>query len=429
MDIKLDSKYLLNYVEEGDLTQYKERLKKAISDLENKKGLGNNFLGWINLPSSIQEDEIEKIKNTAELLRKNSELVIVIGIGGSYLGSRAVIESAQGVFRNEENSPEIIFAGNQMASDYLNSVVNKMQNKETSLIVISKSGTTTEPAIAFRVLKKELEKKYNGNVKERIVAITDAHKGALRNLCEKEGYTSFVVPDDVGGRYSVLSPVGLLPIQTAGIDIGELIKGARLVEQESQGDDSLDNIVNRYAVIRNVLYGKGKNMELIANFNPALHYFSEWWKQLYGESEGKDLKGLFPTAADFTTDLHSLGQWIQEGQRILFETFLLVEKSKTEIEIETDESNLDKLNYLSGKNLDYVNQKAYEGVALAHYDGQVPNLSLSIPALTPFYIGQLIFFFEKACGISGYLLEVNPFNQPGVEAYKKNMFRLLGKPE
>ena len=391
--------------------------------------MGNNFLGWINLPSSIQEDEIEKIKNTAELLRKNSELVIVIGIGGSYLGSRAVIESAQGVFRNEENSPEIIFAGNQMASDYLNSVVNKMQNKETSLIVISKSGTTAAPSITFRVLKKELEKKYNGNVKERIVAITDAHKGALRNLCEKEGYTSFIVPDDVGGRYSVLSPVGLLPIQTAGIDIGELIKGARLVEQESQGDDSLDNIVNRYAVIRNVLYGKGKNMELLANFNPALHYFSEWWKQLYGESEGKDLKGLFPTAADFTTDLHSLGQWIQEGQRILFETFLLVDKSKTEIGIEFDESNLDKLNYLSGRNLDYINQKAYEGTALAHYDGQVPNLSLSIPALTPFYIGQLIFFFEKACGISGYLLEVNPFNQPGVEAYKKNMFRLLGKPE
>jgi len=429
LDIKLNQQYLEKYVADDDIVQYQDKIKKAISDLENKKGLGNDFLGWINLPSSIQEDEIEKIKKTAELLRKNSELVIVIGIGGSYLGSRAVIEAVQGVFRNEEETLEIIFAGNQMASDYLNSVVNKMQNKETSLIVISKSGTTTEPAIAFRVLKKELEKKYKGNVKERIVAITDAHKGALRTLCENEGYTSFIVPDDVGGRYSVLSPVGLLPIQTAGIDIVELIRGASLVEEESKGDNSLDNIVNRYAVIRNVLYGKGKNMELLANFNPAFHYISEWWKQLYGESEGKDLKGLFPTAADFSTDLHSLGQWIQEGQRILFETFLLVEKSKTEIEIESDNSNLDKLNYLSGKNLDYINQKAYEGTALAHYDGQVPNLSLSIPALTPFYIGQLIFFFEKACGISGYLLEVNPFNQPGVEAYKKNMFRLLGKPE
>lgn len=402
--------------------------------LHNKTGLGNDFLGWVDLPNNYDKEEFARIKKAAEKIKSDSDVLVVIGIGGSYLGARAAIECLGHSFRNnlnkdERKTPEIYFAGNNISSTYLMDLLDVIKDKDVSLNVISKSGTTTEPAIAFRVLKEFLENKYGKEeAAKRIYATTDAKKGALKQVSDEEGYETFVIPDDVGGRFSVLTPVGLLPIAVAGIDIDAIMTGANDARVDFNNSNLEENDCYQYAVVRNILHKKGKDIELLVNYEPSLHYVSEWWKQLYGESEGKDQKGLFPASVDFSTDLHSMGQYVQDGKRILFETVLNVEKPRREVDLKEEANDLDGLNYLSGKTLDFVNEKAFQGTLLAHTDGQVPNLLINIPTLDEYNFGYLVYFFEKACGISGYLLGVNPFNQPGVEAYKKNMFALLGKP-
>lgn len=394
---------------------------------------GNEFLGWVNLPSSITEAEIDEIEKTSIKLRTHCDVVVVIGIGGSYLGAKAVIDALTNSFdwlQTKRKNPVMVYAGNNISEDYLHELIDYLDDKSFGIINISKSGTTTEPALSFRILKNKLEKEVGKEeAKNRIVAITDASKGALRTLALQEGYKTFVIPDDVGGRYSVLTPVGLLPIAVAGINIRLLLQGASEIEKETDTTTPFkDNLAAIYAATRYELYKKGKKIEILANFHPKLQYFAEWWKQLFGESEGKDGKGIFNAAVNFTTDLHSMGQWIQEGERTIFETTISIDEPNKKVKIPYDEADLDGLNFLEGKRVDEVNKMAELGTRIAHVDGGVPNIVIRIPELTPYYIGQLIYFFEKACGISGYLLGVNPFNQPGVEAYKTNMFALLEKP-
>lgn len=402
--------------------------------LHNKTGLGNTFLGWIDLPKNYDKEEFDRIKKSAEKIKSDSDVLLVIGIGGSYLGSRAAIDMVSHSFRNglkkeQRNAPEVYFVGHNISSTYIMDLLDIIEGKDISVNVISKSGTTTEPALAFRIFKDYLEKKYGKEeARKRIYATTDSSKGALRQLATEEGYETFVIPDDVGGRFSVLTAVGLLPIAAAGLDIDAMMKGANDAREAFQNPDLKNNDSYRYAVVRTILHRKGKDVELLVNYEPQLHYVSEWWKQLYGESEGKENKGLFPASVDFSTDLHSMGQYIQDGKRLLFETVLNVENCKRNITINSEEVDLDGLNYLAGKTVDFVNHKAFEGTLLAHTDGKVPNLVINIPQLDEYNFGYLVYFFEKACGISGYLLGVNPFDQPGVEAYKKNMFALLGKP-
>ena len=401
--------------------------------LQNGNGAGNDFLGWLHLPSSITEEELADIENTAKVLREKCEIVVAVGIGGSYLGTKAVVEALNNSFdwlQAERKNPVILYAGNNIGEDYLYELSEVLKGKQFGIINISKSGTTTEPALAFRILKKQLEESVGKEeAKHRIVAITDAKKGALRTLADKEGYKTFIIPDNVGGRFSVLTPVGLLPIAVAGISIRDLVAGAVAIEKATDVSAAFDkNISAIYAAARNALYNSGKKIEILANFHPKLHYIAEWWKQLYGESEGKDGKGIVPASVDLTTDLHSMGQWIQEGERSIFETVISVEQPDHKVTIPSDEENLDGLNFLAGKRVDEVNKMAELGTQLAHVDGGVPNIKITIPEVSAYYIGQLFYFFERACGISGYMLGVNPFNQPGVEAYKKNMFALLNKP-
>ena len=420
--IQVISKYALEGMETQSL---KDAAMAAKQVLESGSGEGNDFLGWLHLPSSIDEQQLQDIEKCAAQLRQECEYVISIGIGGSYLGGKAVIDALSDHFAAYKtgNGPKVLFAGSNIGEDYLYDMMDLVRGHKFGIIVISKSGTTTEPAIAFRLFKEMLEKQEGkGFAQKNIVAITDAHRGALRRLASEEGYATFVIPDDVGGRFSVLTPVGLLPIAVAGFDVRALVAGA--VEMEQDGDEQVLN----YAIARNALYQQGKKIEILANFTPRLHFLAEWWKQLYGESEGKDHKGIVPASVDFTTDLHSMGQMIQDGERTIFETVLSVGDQQHEVIIPNDDADLDGLNYIAGKNVDYVNKMAELGTRLAHVDGGVPNLLITIPAVNERFIGQLIYFFEKACGVNGYMLGVNPFNQPGVEAYKKNMFALLEKP-
>lgn len=432
--ISLDLSKVAPYLVEDEITYMEDMVKSAHDKLHNGTGAGNDFLGWIDLPVNYDKDEFRRIKKAAEKIKSDSDVLIVIGIGGSYLGARAAIEMLTNNFHNaldsdKRKAPKIFYVGNNISSTYMTELLQAIEGKDVSLNIISKSGTTTEPAIAFRILRQYVEKKYGvEEARKRIYATTDKAKGALKTLADAEGYESFVVPDDVGGRFSVLTAVGLLPIAAAGIDIDEMMKGAADAREVYSNPSLKENDAYKYAAVRNALYNKGKTTEILVNYEPSLHYFNEWWKQLYGESEGKDNKGLFPAAVDFTTDLHSMGQYIQEGRRILFETVINVEKAKYEINIEEAENDMDGLNFLAGKTMDFVNKKAFQGTLLAHNDGGVPNIVLNVPELSPYYFGYMVYFFEKACGISGYLLGVNPFNQPGVEAYKKNMFALLGKP-
>lgn len=406
---------------------------KGMEQLHQGTGQGNDFLGWLNLPSEISDADLTEIETAARNLQSRCEIVVVIGIGGSYLGAKAVIEAMSNSFehlRKQHNAPIVLFAGQNIGEDYLYELQDLLADKQFGIVVISKSGTTTEPAIAFRLLKEQLEKQVGKEeAGRRIIAVTDAAKGALRKLADTEGYKTFVIADNVGGRFSVLTPVGLLPIAIAGFDIRALVAGACDMQKACGADVPFEqNPAMLYAATRNALYQAGKKTEILVNFNPKLHYFAEWWKQLYGESEGKEHLGIFPAAVDFTTDLHSMGQWIQEGERTIFETVLSVKEMQHKVTIPTDSDNLDGLNYLAGKRVDEVNKMAELGTQIAHVDGGVPNIKIEIPALTERYLGQLIYFFEKACGISGYILDVNPFNQPGVEAYKRNMFALLNKP-
>ncbi len=433
--LRLDLSKVEPYVKlEQELNNMEAMVKCAHNTLQNGTGAGSDFLGWLDLPVNYDKDEFERIKNAAERIKKNSDALIVIGIGGSYLGPRAAIEMLNSNFYNvlkkdQRDTPQVFFVGNNISSTYLADLLDAIDGLDISVNVISKSGTTTEPAIAFRVFKDYMEKKYGvDGAKERIFATTDKSRGALKSLADEMGYETFVIPDDVGGRFSVLTAVGLLPIAVAGISIDEMMQGAADAREAYATDDFKNNDCYKYAAMRNILYNKGKNVEILVNYEPGLHYFNEWWKQLFGESEGKDQKGIFPAAVDFSTDLHSMGQFIQEGSRIMFETVLNVEKAKREVSIEEVEGNLDGLNFLAGKTIDFVNKQAFNGTLLAHNDGGVPNMVVNIPELSPYYFGYMVYFFEKACGISGYLLGVNPFDQPGVEAYKKNMFALLGKP-
>lgn len=432
-NISLDISKAISFLNEYALESLEPQVKSAQTALEAETCLGNDFLGWLHLPSSVTVEEIAKIKATAEVLRENCDTIVVAGIGGSYLGARAVIEALGNSFDwllTDRKNPVILFAGNNISEDYLAELCELLKTKKFGVINISKSGTTTETALAFRLLKKQCEEQRGKDMARKvIVAITDAEKGAARTTAEKEGYASFVIPDNVGGRFSVLTPVGLLPIACAGYDIEVLIQGAVAMELASNQDvPTKENPVAVYAMVRNALYAQGKKIEILANYHPKLHYVNEWWKQLYGESEGKDGKGIFPAAVDLTTDLHSMGQWIQEGERTIFETVISVESPQRELYFPKDEENLDGLNFLAGKRVDEVNKMAELGTRLAHVDGGVPNLRIVLPALNEYYIGQLIYFFERACGVSGLMLGVNPFNQPGVEAYKKNMFALLNKP-
>ncbi len=432
--LTLDLSKTMPYLNQHEIEQLQPMVTAAHNVLHEKTGAGNEFLGWLDLPVTYDKEEFARIQKAAEKIKNNSEAVIVIGIGGSYLGARAAIEMLTHTFYNviskdKRKAPQIFYVGNNISSTYMADLIETVKDMDFSVNVISKSGTTTEPAIAFRIFKDLLEKKYGKEgAKERIFATTDQAKGALRTLADTEGYETFVIPDDVGGRFSVLTAVGLLPIAAAGVDIEEMMKGAADAREEYSNPELKENAAYRYAAARNALYAKGKTVEMVVNFEPCLHYMGEWWKQLFGESEGKDGKGIFPAAADFSTDLHSMGQYIQEGIRNLFETQLNVEKPRKSVIIEANEDNLDGLNFLKGKGMDFVNQQAFRGTVLAHNDGQVPNIIINIPELTPYYFGYLVYFFEKACGLSGYILGVNPFNQPGVEAYKKNMFALLGKP-
>ena len=431
--ISLDYSNILGYVKESEINYLKTQAELAAKTIEEKSGAGSDFLGWVDLPVNYDKDEFARIKAAAEKIQKQSEVLIVIGIGGSYLGAKATIDFLSSTFynnlsRKKRRTPEIYFAGTNMSPTYLKHLVELVGDRDFSVNVISKSGTTTEPAIAFRVFKKMLEDKYGkSGAKERIFATTDKSRGALKTLATGEGYETFVVPDDVGGRFSVLSAVGLLPIAAAGISIDDLMAGAAQGREASKAPFE-ENDIYKYAVIRNILHKKGKDIEMLINYEPRLHFVAEWWKQLFGESEGKDNKGIFPASADFSTDLHSLGQFIQDGKRNLFETLVNIETVEDKIVIEADEADLDGLNFLAGKELDYVNKMAAAGTILAHTDGGVPNLVINMPKADAFYLGYLFYFFEKACAVSGYLLGINPFDQPGVEAYKKNMFALLEKP-
>ncbi|MFZ0370962.1 MAG: glucose-6-phosphate isomerase [Halobacillus sp.] len=432
--VRFDYEKALPFFGKHELDYIQDAVTLAHEALHEKKGAGSDFLGWLDLPEDYDEEEFERIHQSAEKIKSDSDVLLVIGIGGSYLGARAALEMLNHSFYNElasedRNTPQVFFVGNSISAPYMNELFDVLKNKDVSINVISKSGTTTEPAIAFRLFRKFLEEKYGvEEARKRIYATTDKEKGALKTLASEQGYETFVVPDDVGGRYSVLTAVGLLPIAASGIDINEMMKGAQSARQELSSSKLSENPAYQYAAVRNVLYNKGKTIEMLVNYEPSLQYFGEWWKQLFGESEGKDQKGIFPASANFSTDLHSLGQYVQDGRKDLFETVLHVEQPASDITIEEDEQNLDGLNYLAGKTVDQVNEKAYQGTMLAHTDGQVPNLILHLPERNAYTFGYLVYFFEKACAISGYLLGVNPFDQPGVEAYKKNMFALLGKP-
>ena len=432
--ISLDLSKLSPYVSEHEISYMAEMVKSAHNTLHNKTGAGSDFLGWLDLPVNYDKEEFERIKKAAEKIRNDSDALIVIGIGGSYLGARAAIEMLNHSFYNmlskeKRKSPLIFYVGNNISSTYMADLLDAIEGMDISVNVISKSGTTTEPALAFRIFKDYMEKKYGKEeAKGRIFATTDKAKGALKNLADTEGYETFVIPDDVGGRYSVLTAVGLLPIAVSGINIDEMMQGAADAREAYATADLASNDCYKYAAARNVLYNKGKAIEILVNYEPALHYFSEWWKQLYGESEGKDNKGLYPASVDFSTDLHSMGQYIQEGRRNIFETVINTEKPRREVVVESSEENIDGLNFLAGKTMDFVNKKAFQGTLLAHNDGGVPNIVVNVPEISPYYFGYMVYFFEKACGISAYLLGINPFDQPGVEAYKKNMFALLGKP-
>ncbi len=432
-NIKLDITKAACFLEKGAVEAFEPKVNTAQEALENGTCPGNDFLGWLHLPSSITPDFIDELQACANTLRENCEAIVVAGIGGSYLGARAVIEALGNSFAwlvNDKNNPTILFAGNNIGEDYLFELTEYLKGKKFGVINISKSGTTTETALTFRLLKKQCEsQRGKEEAKKVIVAVTDAKKGAARTCADKEGYKSFIIPDNVGGRFSVLTPVGLLPIACAGFSIKELVAGAQEMEKVCGKDVPFaENPAAQYAALRNGLYQNGKKIEIMVNFQPKLHYFSEWWKQLYGESEGKDLKGIFPASVDFTTDLHSMGQWIQEGERTIYETVISIEEPEKKLLFPSDEENLDGLNFLAGKRVDEVNKMAELGTQLAHVDGGVPNIRISVPRLSEYYLGQLIYFFEIACGISGNILGVNPFNQPGVEAYKKNMFALLDKP-
>ena len=432
--ISLNITKAASFLAEGAVKAYEPKVKAAQEALENGTCEGNDFLGWLHLPSSITPEFLDEIQAVANTLREKCEVVVVAGIGGSYLGARAVIEGLGNSFAwlvNDKKNPTILFAGNNIGEDYLFELTSFLKDKKFGVINISKSGTTTETALAFRLLKKQCEdQRGKEEAKEVIVAVTDAKKGAARTCADKEGYKSFIIPDNVGGRFSVLTPVGLLPIAVAGFDVKQLVAGAADMEKACGKDVAFEeNPAAIYAATRQALYTQaGKKIEIVCNFQPKLHYFAEWWKQLYGESEGKDKKGIFPAACDFTTDLHSMGQWIQQGERSIFETVISVETPNEKLLFPHDDENLDGLNFLEGKRVDEVNKMAELGTRLAHVDGGVPNILVNVPELNAYYLGQLIYFFEKACGISGLLEEVNPFNQPGVEAYKKNMFALLNKP-
>lgn len=432
--LSFDYSKALEFVSQEEIDNFENTVNLAKETLINKKGAGSDFLGWIDLPVNYDKEEFDRIKKAAKKIQDDSEVLVVIGIGGSYLGAKACIEALSHSFytlldKSKRKFPHIVFCGNSISEKYLNDLAQALEDKDYSINVISKSGTTTEPAIAFRVLKKALIKKYGEEeAKRRIYATTDKSKGALKKLTDEEGYESFVVPDDIGGRFSVLTAVGLLPIAVSGIDIDKLMSGAQRARKSALEDPYKENAALLYAALRNIIHRKGKSVEILANYEPSLHYVSEWWKQLYGESEGKDNKGIFPASVDLTTDLHSMGQFIQEGSRILYETVISIEKPIVNMLLEKEEKDTDGMNYLTGKSIDFVNKSAMNGTMLAHTDGGVPNLSIILPELSEEYIGELFYFFEFACGVSGYILAVNPFNQPGVESYKKNMFALLGKP-
>lgn len=431
MSVKLIDRYVGELVTPADIEQITPEVKKAAQVLESKTGEGNDFLGWLTLPTDYDKEEFARIKKAAAKIKSDSEVLVVIGIGGSYLGARAAIEFIKSPNYNvmKKDTPDIYFSGNSISSTALKELVDICDGRDFSINVISKSGTTTEPAVAFRVFREILEKKYGKEgAAGRIYVTTDKEKGTLKSLSDREGYETFVVPDDVGGRYSVLTAVGLLPIAVSGADIDALMSGAKAAQDALTSDDLNENDCYKYAAIRNILYRKGKSAEMLVSYEPSFTMMNEWFKQLFGESEGKDGKGLFPTSAVFSTDLHSLGQYIQQGERLLFETVVTFEKPKYEITIGTDPENVDGLNFLAGKTMDFVNKKAFQGTVLAHNDGGVPNIVLSVPEMNEYELGYLIYFFEKACAVSGYVLGVNPFNQPGVESYKKNMFALLGKP-
>lgn len=430
MSLKLNTKYLKDYVAADELVGIKSQVEAAAEALHNKTGLGNDFLGWVELPTNYDKDEFARIKAAAERIKKNSDILIVIGIGGSYLGARAAIELLKSPLYNniKKDTPDIYYVGNSINPAYLNEIIALCEGKDFSVNVISKSGTTTEPALAFRIFKKMVEDKYGKEgAKERIFATTDKARGTLKSLSDTEGYETFVIPDDVGGRFSVLTAVGLLPIAVAGCDIDALMKGAAKAQAELCADFD-NNDCYKYAALRNILYRKGKSVEMLVSYDPSFVMMSEWYKQLFGESEGKDNKGIFPSAAVFSTDLHSMGQYIQDGARILFETVVDIKKPKTDLFLEPDAENLDGLNFLTNQNMSVVNRKAFEGTVLAHTEGGVPNIILELDDTTEESVGYMIYFFEKACAVSGYVLGVNPFNQPGVESYKSNMFALLGKP-
>ncbi|ART77801.1 glucose-6-phosphate isomerase [Sutcliffiella horikoshii] len=432
--IRFDYKKALSFFGEHEITYLRDAVKVAHHSLHEKTGAGNDYLGWIDLPTDYDKEEFARIVKSAEKIKNDSDILLVVGIGGSYLGARAALEMLNHSFYNaltkeQRKTPQVVFVGNNISSTYMRDLMDLLEGKDFSINVISKSGTTTEPALAFRIFRKILEEKYGKEeARKRIYATTDKARGALKTLATEEGYESFIIPDDVGGRYSVLTAVGLLPIAVSGADIEAMMKGAADASRDFSTSELEENPAYQYAAVRNVLYNKGKTIEMLINYEPGLQYFSEWWKQLFGESEGKDQKGIFPASANFSTDLHSMGQYVQEGRRDLFETIIKVDTPRHELTVEEEAADLDGLNYLAGETVDFVNTKAYEGTLLAHTDGGVPNLVVNIPAMDAYTFGYLVYFFEKACAMSGYLLGVNPFDQPGVEAYKVNMFALLGKP-
>ena len=430
MSIKLNTKYLANFVSETELEAIKPQIETAVNTLHAKNGQGSDFLGWLELPTNYDKDEFERIKKASKKIQQNSDILIVIGIGGSYLGARSAIEllKSQNYNNLKKDTPDIYFVGNNISSTYLSEIISICEGKDISVNVISKSGTTTEPALAFRVFKKLVEDKYGEDgAKERIFCTTDKAKGTLKELADTKGYETFVVPDDVGGRYSVLTAVGLLPIAVAGCDLDKIMEGARQAQNDFMADFD-NNDCYKYAALRNILYRKGKSVEMLVSYEPCFVQMAEWYKQLFGESEGKDNKGLLPDAVNFSADLHSMGQYIQDGSKVLFETVVDIKQPKQDLFIDLDENNLDGLNFLANQNMSVVNRKAFEGTVLAHTDGGVPNIILELDAIDEFNYGYMVYFFEKACAVSGYTLAVNPFNQPGVESYKKNMFALLGKP-
>ncbi|RFU70178.1 glucose-6-phosphate isomerase [Peribacillus saganii] len=432
--VSFDYSKALTFFGEHEITYLRDAVKVAHHSLHEKTGAGSDYLGWIDLPVDYDKEEFSRIQKAAEKIKSDSDVLLVIGIGGSYLGARAAIEMLQHSFYNalpkeKRNTPQILFAGNNISPTYMKDLMDLLDGKDFSINVISKSGTTTEPALAFRIFRKLLEEKYGRDeAKSRIYATTDKARGALKTVAAEEGFETFVIPDDIGGRYSVLTAVGLLPIAASGADIEKMMQGAAQAREDFGTSELEENAAYQYAAVRNVLYNKGKTIEMLINYEPGLQYFAEWWKQLFGESEGKDQKGIYPSSANFSTDLHSLGQYVQEGRRDLFETVIKVENSRHDLIIEEEANDLDGLNYLAGQTVSFVNNKAFEGTLLAHTDGGVPNLIVSIPAMDAYTFGYLVYFFEKACAMSGYLLGVNPFDQPGVEAYKVNMFALLGKP-